>query len=49
MSTRGIIQYGLLGMLAGWILTACHSSEEMAYSTDPVENVEALWQIIDTR
>lgn len=49
MSTRGIIQYGLMGMLAGCILTACHSSEEMVYSTDPVENVEALWQIIDTR
>ena len=49
MSKRRIIRYGLMGMLAGWILTACHSSEEMSYSTDPVENVEALWQIIDTR
>lgn len=31
------------------LLTACHSREEMAFSTDPVENVEALWQIIDTK
>lgn len=29
-------------------LTACHENE-MAFSMDPVENVEALWQIIDTR
>ena len=31
------------------MLTGCHSREEMAYSMDPVENVEALWQIIDTK
>ena len=30
-------------------LAACHTSEEMAYSNDPLENIEALWQIIDTR
>lgn len=30
-------------------LAGCHSKEEMAFSTDPVENIEALWQIIDTR
>ena len=30
-------------------LAGCHSQEEMAFSTDPVENVEALWRIIDTR
>ena len=30
-------------------LTACHSSEEMSYSSDPVTNIEALWQIIDTK
>ena len=49
MNARRIIRYGLMGMLAGWILTACHSSEEMNYTFDPVENVEALWEIIDTR
>ena len=32
-----------------FLLSACHSREEMSYSTDPVENVEALWQIIDTK
>ena len=32
-----------------FMLTACHPSEEMRFSMDPVENVEALWQIIDTR
>ncbi|MBR4705954.1 MAG: S41 family peptidase [Paludibacteraceae bacterium] len=31
------------------LLTACHEKEEVAYSMDPVENIEALWQIIDTR
>ena len=31
------------------ILTACHTSDEMSYSADPVENIEALWQIIDTK
>lgn len=30
-------------------LTACHEKEEIAFSMDPVENIEALWQIIDTR
>ena len=30
-------------------LAGCHSREEMAYSWNPVENVEALWQFIDTR
>ena len=39
----------LYGMMAGCLLTACRSREEMAYSTDPVENIEALWKIIDTR
>ena len=32
-----------------FMLAACHTNEEMSYSTDPVENIEALWQIIDTR
>lgn len=31
------------------MMTACHSSEEMSFSMDPVENIEALWQIIDTK
>lgn len=31
------------------LLCACHSREEMTFSMDPVENVEALWQIIDTK
>ena len=30
-------------------LTACQTSDEMTYSADPVDNIEALWQIIDTR
>ena len=30
-------------------LTACHSRDEVSYSADPVTNVEALWEIIDTR
>lgn len=31
------------------LLSACHSKEEMTYSTDPIANIEGLWQIIDTR
>ena len=31
------------------LLASCHTSEEMSYSNDPVENIEALWQIIDTK
>ena len=31
------------------LLTCCRSKDEVVYSTDPVENVEALWQIIDTK
>ena len=31
------------------MLAGCHSREEMAYSWGPMENVEALWQIIDTK
>jgi len=33
----------------GLMMTACRSKEEVSFSMDPVENVEALWQIIDTR
>ena len=36
--------------LAGmWLLSGCHTKEEMSYSADPVTNIEGLWQIIDTR
>ncbi len=28
---------------------SCTSKNELAYSTDPVENIDALWQIIDTK
>ncbi len=31
------------------LLTACSSKDEMSFSMDPKTNVEALWQIIDTR
>ena len=30
-------------------LVSCKSKNEIAYSTDPVENIDALWQIIDTK
>ena len=30
-------------------LAACHEPDEVAFSMDPEENVEALWQIIDTK
>lgn len=46
MNARIIWIYSLIAVC---LLTACRSREEMAYSTDPVDNVEALWQIIDTR
>lgn len=39
----------ICGLVVTLMLIACHTDEEMAYSTDPVENIEALWQIIDTR
>ena len=44
MNARKII-YGLL--LLG--LTACDSVNEVNYSFDPVENIAALWEIIDTK
>ena len=30
-------------------LLSCTSKNEVTYSTDPVENINALWQIIDTK
>lgn len=36
-------------LAAGLLLTACHAKEEMSYSANPKDNIEALWQIIDTR
>ena len=46
MSTRSYIIVIIACLIT---LTGCHSKEEMEFSTDPVTNVEALWQIIDTR
>jgi len=43
------IQYIVTCLVWVFMLTSCHTSEEMNYSSDPVTNVEALWQIIDTR
>ena len=31
------------------VLTACSSKDEMPFSVNPVDNIEALWQIIDTK
>lgn len=31
------------------LFTACHSDAELSFSMDPVTNIEALWQIIDTK
>lgn len=39
----------ILIVLAGFLLTACRAKDEMHFSMDPTENIEALWQIIDTR
>jgi len=30
-------------------VTACRSKDEMVFTMDPVQNIEALWQIIDTK
>ena len=44
-----VCRYMILWLLCVSALTACHSRDEIAFSMDPVENVEALWQIIDTK
>ena len=36
-------------LTAGVLLMSCRSKDEMPFSMDPVDNIEALWQIIDTR
>lgn len=36
-------------LTTGLLLTSCRSKDEIPFSMDPVDNVEALWQIIDTR
>lgn len=41
------LTYYLLVLLL-W-LPSCRSREEVPFSLDPVDNVEALWQIIDTK
>lgn len=44
------IRYTILFLMTvAGLLTSCRSKEEMTFSMDPVENIEALWQIIDTR
>ena len=43
------IRHNILLLVCMAALAACHTKDEMAYSTDPVENVEALWSIIDTK
>ena len=51
MKTTGRIEWLVVGVLAvsTFLLGACRTKEEMNYSTDPVDNIEALWRIIDTR
>ena len=46
MRKRRII---LLCLILFGLLTACRPKDELAVSLDPVDNIEALWQIIDTR
>lgn len=43
------LRHSLLLLVCVAALTACHTKDEMAFSMDPVENIEALWQIIDTK
>lgn len=44
------LKHTIICLLAGIsLLTSCRSKEEMSFSMDPVENIEALWRIIDTR
>lgn len=44
------LKHTIIFLLAGInLLTSCRSKEEMSFSMDPVENIEALWRIIDTR
>ena len=44
------LQHLIIGLLAATsTLSSCRAKEEMSFSTDPVENIEALWQIIDTK
>lgn len=41
--------YMVCALTAAGMLTGCRSRDEVPFSTDPVENIEALWQIIDTK
>lgn len=36
-------------LLMASIITSCKSKKEIEYSEDPVTNIEALWEIIDTK
>ena len=44
-----IHQYIACILTAALVLTGCRSRDELPFTTDPVANVEALWQIIDTK
>lgn len=46
MNIRNAIVYGLIAVS---LFTGCRAKDEMAFSTSPVDNIEALWQIIDTK
>lgn len=46
MKTRKMLIYILMAVC---LLTACRAKDDMRFSMDPVENIEALWQIIDTK
>jgi len=42
-------RYLILYCLILTALVSCKSKNEIPYSTDPVDNIDALWQIIDTK
>lgn len=46
MNTRKVISYILIIVS---LLTGCRAKDEIPFSTSPVDNIEALWQIIDTK
>lgn len=46
MKLKTVLGIGLVLILT---LTGCRSRDEVAFSMDPMDNIEALWQIIDTR
>lgn len=46
MRIRKSIEYCLIAVS---LLTGCRAKDEMPFSVNPVDNIEALWQIIDTK